>query len=142
MLVLALACLISGAGASSAMAEETCSSAAGEASGTANKERQTVSNSLTTNLAEKQSFNFTWENGAEKVKLTNLTQAACVITSGGRRKFTGEGEAAYNGEEGFTVKFAISITNKGVDEVVMRLFEGKERVVSFKFAVKGTEEFA
>jgi hypothetical protein len=141
LLVLAVACLVSGAGASTAMAEETCSSASGEASGTANKERQRVVNTLTTNLEEKQSFTFTWENGLEKVKLVTLTHASCVVTSGGRRKFTGEGAAEYDGEEGYFVKFAISITNKGVNEVVMRLFEGPERVVSFKFAVKGTEEF-
>jgi hypothetical protein len=117
----------------------TCMKVVGEASGTVNKERQRAVNNLSTNLLEKQSFTFTWENGLEKVTLDKLTSASCVVTSGGRRKFSGKGTASYDGEEGYTVQFAISVTNKGVDEVVMRLFEGKEKVASFKFATKAAE---
>jgi hypothetical protein len=139
LLVAAVSMLVMLGSAASASAEETCSSAVGEASGTVNKERQRVVNTLSTNLLEKQSFTFTWENGLERVTLEELTAASCIVTSGGRRKFSGEGAARYNGEEGYTVKFAISITNKGVNEVVMRLFEGKERVASFKFAALAAE---
>jgi hypothetical protein len=116
-----------------------CSKVEGEASGTVNKERQRAVDKLSTNLLEKQSFTFTWENGLEKAQLVKLNSASCVVTAGGRKKFTGAGTASYNSESGYTIKFAISVTKLGVDEVVMFLYKGKEKVASFKFAAKAAE---
>jgi hypothetical protein len=118
---------------------EGCTTVEGQVRVTINHERQTSGNNLSTNLKRKpQRFVFTWENGAEKVKLLKLTSATCETLAPGRHKFSGEGTASLDGVPGYTVKFAISVTNKGANEVVMMLFLAKEKVASFKItAISG-----
>jgi hypothetical protein len=118
--------------APAAQAEEECTSVSGEAVYMMEGERQRVSDDLSTNLeARPQRFNFFWSNGSERVELTELTQASCTINSTGGKKFRGEGPATLNGEPGYTVRFTIFVSNRGANTVIVRIFEGRERLYSF-----------
>jgi hypothetical protein len=75
------------------------------------KERQTVNNKLSTNLASTQKLVFRWENGASQLVLTKLTSATCIVGTKSKR-FNGEGQATINGEAGWHVKFFFIVTNK------------------------------
>jgi hypothetical protein len=119
---------------------EGCTTVEGAIRVTINHERQTLGDNLSTELKRKpQRLVFTWENGLQKIKLLKLTSASCEVLESGKRKFSGEGTASLDGVPGFTVKFAIGATPKGANEATVTLFEGSEKVASFKLVATANE---
>jgi hypothetical protein len=118
--------------AAQAIEPETCTTAVGEAIYVMAGERQRVSERLSTNLEESQHFVFTWANGEERVELVELKSASCTVNERGTKRFVGEGTATLNGEPGYTIRFSIIVTARGANTISVRIFEGREKILTFR----------
>jgi Bacterial Ig-like domain (group 1) len=120
---------------------EGCTSVVGVVRVKVNGERTNAVDDLNTTLKKPQRFGFHWANGHEHVKLTQLTSASCVVRPT-NKTFTGVGDANLNGKPGYTVKLSITVTTKGTDRVIMRLYRGMEEVASEALSARATEEIS
>ncbi|MHB8234702.1 MAG: hypothetical protein ACYDHT_08630 [Solirubrobacteraceae bacterium] len=93
---------------------EECHSVVGSARVRTHQEGETVAekvkNNLFTNIAAKQKLIFIWEHSENKFVLTKLTSATC--TTSPTDKFKGTGVGTFNGEEGWTATFTLTLSSK------------------------------
>jgi hypothetical protein len=90
-----------------------CTKAAGSALIGTKGVRDKISESVSTNLAEPQMFQFSWEFGHQQLVLTKLLQAGCVKDSHGNLIFAGRGNAEVNEMPGFKVVFFLKMKPNG-----------------------------
>jgi hypothetical protein len=116
-----------------------CTSVKGELRVLEGHERLRLTDDLTTSGRKRQVLAFRWSNGEERLKLTRLTSATCTVNERGGMRFIGEGEAEYEEETGYTVKFVIGVSAKGANIAYVKLFEGREKIAHFKLAARTGE---
>jgi hypothetical protein len=111
-----------------------CSSAIGSGHFGSGAERQTIDNSLNTNLSEHEVIGFDWNGNAAKMRLTHLSSATCVIEKGEKR-FSGKGEAVESKPKKrkgtYEVSFSIAIAPNG--QTLLTIILEKENVVVDEF---------
>jgi hypothetical protein len=105
---------------------EECTSVIGKGRIRAGKNRITLKNALSTNLAEPQALTVNLSERRQLV-LTRLTSAACLVLSN-KDEFNGEGEATLNGESGYTLRFSIKVSTRGRLGVFVRATGGSAPV--------------
>jgi hypothetical protein len=111
-------------------AKEECTKAIGEGRFRVGNEAQFVVNNVSTNLASKQAFVFTWGFGSHHVRLTKLTAASCVATAT-KKSFHGSGTAKLDGVSGYHIGFSITVMSKGKLIVTVSITKGKELVAKY-----------
>jgi hypothetical protein len=93
-----------------------CSSAIGSGHFGSGSERQTIDNNLNTSLTGTEVIGFDWNGVHDKLRLTHLTSASCVVVNG-EKKFIGKGEAASlkpkRVKGGYELSFTIRIGPEG-----------------------------
>jgi hypothetical protein len=111
-----------------------CSTAIGSGHYGSGANRQTIDNSLNTSLTGTEVLGFDWGGNKDKLRLTHLTSASCVVVNG-EKKFIGKGEAASlqpkRVKAGLELSFTIRIGPEG--HTFLTIVLEKEHVVMDEF---------
>jgi hypothetical protein len=131
-----------GLGSSTALAENTCETATGEATVGEKLEKQRLKNTLSTNLNGPERLFFSWEGGKQKFQLKLLTRVACH--AGTRAStFSGGGLGSLNKEAGYSISFAIKVTSEGTTFLKAKIKHKAELIEEFEEELENsTEEIA
>ncbi len=97
-----------------------CTAVSGHASVSIGKQRETVIDRLSTNLAHNQRLRFQWGSGAGKVLLNTLTTVSCAHAPK-HDTFAGAGTATVNGESGWHARFTFAVSTRGHFRFGLRL---------------------
>lgn len=110
-----------------------CSHAHGAGSFGSGATAQHIEEELSTSLSAKQALVFTWAGGAQRYDLASLTSASCTIGKTART-FKAVGQGQINGTGNYKLAFTLTITNKAVVKLVVKITKQKPSgvVVSFK----------
>jgi hypothetical protein len=71
--------------------------------------RQNLETNLNTSLSGKQVLDFKWDDGEQRLRLTHLNSASCLVTAS-EGKFSGQGQADIDMAAGYEVSFSVVLS--------------------------------
>jgi hypothetical protein len=97
-----------------------CSKVTGAATFGSGATEQRVADELSTSLGGSATLTFSWNGGAQRLSLTSLTSAKCVVTKSSRT-ISGKGVGQVNGAGTYYVTFSLARTSKGVQTLKIKI---------------------